>query len=336
MPDDLEPITPEAAVDFYLNHRRDELTDETHKSQKYRLQQFVEWCEDNDITNMNGLSGRDLHKYRVDRREDGLKPVSLQGQLSTLRVFIGFCETIDAVEEDLRSKILLPSVTDDGDISETTLDEGRAKNIIEYLSRYHYASRDHVIFVLLWTTGMRTGSLRAIDLEDFDPENNAIEVVHRPETDTPLKNKSNGERWIALSPAVAEVVDEYVENQRIDRTDEHGRKPLLTTDQGRISAGTIRTTVYKQTRPCVYGDDCPHDRDPNDCEAMEVDGASKCPSSRSPHDIRSGAITSHLLEEVPTEVVSDRMNVSQKVLDRHYDRRTKREKMEQRRKYLRD
>jgi hypothetical protein len=39
---------------------------------------------------------------------------------------------------------------------------------------------------------------------------------------------------------------------------------------------------------------------------------------------------------VPTEIVSDRMNVSQQILSRHYDRMTAREKMEQRRRDLRD
>jgi hypothetical protein len=50
--------------------------------------------------------------------------------------------------------------------------------------------------------------------------------------------------------------------------------------------------------------------------------------------MRSDAMTAHLLEDLPSEIVSERIDVSQKVLDRHYDRRTKRERMEQRRKYL--
>lgn len=69
---------------------------------------------------------------------------------------------------------------------------------------------------------------------------------------------------------------------------------------------------------------------------MEPDHASKCPSSRSPHALRRGSITHHLREGTPEKVVSDRMNVSSDILERHYDRRSEREKMESRREFLRD
>jgi hypothetical protein len=39
---------------------------------------------------------------------------------------------------------------------------------------------------------------------------------------------------------------------------------------------------------------------------------------------------------MPDKIVSDRANVSQAVIDQHYDRRSEREKMEQRRDYLDD
>ena len=43
---------------------------------------------------------------------------------------------------------------------------------------------------------------------------------------------------------------------------------------------------------------------------------------------------SSAIAEWPPHVVGDRANVSEDVLDEHYDRRTQREKMEQRQKYL--
>jgi len=320
---------------LYLEHRQGEVSEQTLSSHRYRLSRFVEWCEEEaEIHNLNDLGGRDLHAYRVFRREtDELKSVTLQGQLSTLRVFLNFCASIDAVPESLHEKIMLPKVSEGEEASRTTLDEDRAKRALEYLEKYEYASRTHVTMLLLWRTGIRMGAARAIDLEDFDRDAPGIELVHRPKTGTPLKNKERGERWVALRNHTARVLGDYVDGPREDKRDDHDREPLLTTSRGRASLSCIRDGIYILTRPCKYGD-CPHDRNPDDCEAMTRATASKCPSSRSPHDVRSGAITAHLLDDVPVEVVSDRMNVSQDILDKHYDRRSEVEKMEQRREYL--
>jgi hypothetical protein len=61
---------------------------------------------------------------------------------------------------------------------------------------------------------------------------------------------------------------------------------------------------------------------------------SSCPSSRSPHDLRSGRLTYYRLHETDRKVVSDRMDASEDVLDKHYDRRSERRKAEQRRSHL--
>jgi len=332
---DLDALAPEAAVGLYLDHRKGELSDATYRSHRARLRQFVEWCEDQDITNLNDVTGRDLHAYRVDRREDGdLKPISLKTQLSTLRIFIDWCASMEAVPESLSEKIMLPTVPDGEERSKTNLDADRGEAILDWLGKYKYASRNHVVFALLWRTGMRTGALRGLDLGDYDRDGLALEVRHRPEQGTPIKNKERGERDVALSPNLANVLDDYISGVRKDVTDEHRREPLVTTAQGRPHRSTVREVLYRLSRPCHIGEPCPHDRDPDTCEAAKSELACKCASARSPHDARSGAITAHLLDDIPVEIVSERMDVTMDVLDKHYDRRSKREKMEQRRQFL--
>jgi len=334
MSNGLEPLSPSEAKEMYLDHKSAEASANTTQAHDYRLRHFVRWCENEEIENLNNLSGRDLHRFKLWRREDGdLNNVTMVTQLSTLRVFIRWCEQVEAVENGLSESILLPSLSKGEDQRDAMLDEEDAETLIEYLRQFEFASRTHTLVELLWHTGMRIGAVRGLDVEDYDAEDRLIEVRHRPDRGTRLKNGENGERFIALSEDVCEVVDSYIEYKRKNVTDEYGRNPLLATRNGRPEKSTLRDDMYKITRPCIYTNECPHDRVIDDCEAIEKDRASKCPSSVSPHAVRRGAITYHLSQDVPDRVVSDRMNVSLDILEDHYDRRTERQKSEQRRNY---
>ena len=331
----LEPIDPETAFELYLADRANELADASLTAHEYRLGHFVRWCDQERLENLNDLTGRRLHEYRLWRRDDGdLNKVSEKTQRDTLRVFIRWLESVDGVEQDLSEKVLSPTITPDENSREVMLDTERAEQVLTYCEKYAYASIEHVALSLMWHTMMRTGSVRALDVEDYHPEERYLEVRHRSETGTPVKNKQDGERFIALSAQMCELLGDWLEDQRPRVTDDHGREPLLTTTQGRVHKSTLREYVYRFTRPCVYGDNCPHGRERDDCEAMGAKSAGCCPSSVSPHAIRRGSITHSLKTDMPDKVVSDRANVSQAVIDQHYDQRTERKQMEQRREYL--
>jgi site-specific recombinase XerD len=331
----LEPITPERAIELYLDHRRNEVAAQTLRSHRSRLQFFLGWCHDNDISNLNELTGRKLHEYRTWRRNDGdLSKVSEKTQMATLRVFVKFLESIDAVDPDLHTKVQLPSLSKHDDVRTEMVDEETAEQLLEYLEKYHYASLRHVVFTLAWRTAMRRGTMHALDIQDYHPDDQYIETTHR--LPTPLKNQESGERYIALSDEVCELLDAWIADLRPDVTDDQSRSPLLASKQGRLHPSTIQNIAYSLTRPCVYSDECPHDRDIDECEATTRNSASRCPSSRSPHAVRRGAITNWLSNDVPEKVVSDRANVAPDVLEKHYDQREERDKMEQRRNHLDD
>lgn len=116
--------------------------------------------------------------------------------------------------------------------------------------------------------------------------------------------------------------------------DEYDRRPLFTTASGRPSTATIRRDFYKISRPCEYSGDCPHDRDIADCDAAKNANAADCPSRFSSHPLRKWSIMSQLDAGVPKELLSDRVDVSVPVLDKHYDQRTEERKSRHRREAL--
>lgn len=332
----LEPITPEEALDLYLDDKRRDCQEATVTAHRSRLGFLVDWCDEQDIDNLNDLGARDLHEFRVWRRQD-LNAVSEKTQMDTLRVFVEWCETIDAVESGLFLKVDSPSLDDDENARETVLHAARAQEIMAHLEQYEYATTEHACWVVLTETGMRLGAARALDVGDYRPDADTphLDVRHRPETDTPIKNKYGGERPVSIPSAACEILDDYLQHRRPDVTDEYDRRPLLATPNGRVARSTIRTYVYRWSRPCVIGTECPHDQDPDTCEAVtNEDRAARCPSSVTPHPIRRGYITQLLRAGVPVEDVSDRCNVSPAIIDKHYDVRSEEDKMRQRQDVL--
>jgi site-specific recombinase XerD len=323
--DELEPIEPREAQDMFLDHKATSCAEATVVGHEYRTNHFVRWCDEQGIDNLNDVTGRDLQRYRLWRQEDGdLNSLSLRMQMSSLRVFLKWAQSIEAVPEDLYNKVLVERVGPDQRQRDEMLDADDADELLDYLSTYEYASIEHALLALLWETGIRLGAAHSIDITDINVEEGYVTLEHRPDQGTTLKNGTRGERLVALTAELLELLEEFIEVTRKDVTDAYQREPLFTTSHGRMSTTSLRRTIYRVTAPCYRGEAC------DGC----ADGATKCDDAVSPHAVRRGSITHFLSNDVPVQVVSDRMNVSRTVLDDHYDKRSDEVKLEQRRGYL--
>lgn len=360
MSEELDPIGPGEAVDLWIDFQRSRRADSTIRTYGYRLAPFVEWCDAEGIDSLSELQSRDVLRYEADRGADGLSITTLNNQIGTLKQFLGYCVRIDAVPEDLPQKIEVPTSEDFREmVNEEKLAANRAFEIREQLHRYARATSRQAMFELMWHTGCRIGGLVSLDLDDLyfheedlerlrhrdDVDESVLEVVelpfvffqHRPElgAGTRLKKAIESERPVGLDREVADRIEEYIEVNRIPGENE-GRRPLLTTDAGdtpRISGGTVRREIYKITQPCLFGT-CPHDREPETCEAKEHGKGARCPSSRSPHPIRSGVITYLRDQGWPPEAVGERVDATPETIRLHYDLPDAIRRMQSRRNYI--
>jgi len=139
---------------------------------------------------------------------------------------------------------------------------------------------------------------------------------------------------VNVSPELREFLVDYIEHHRHDVVDEYGREALFTTSAGRVSTATIRRDYYKMTRPCIHSNGCPHGRDPSDCDAAKNKHAPRCPFGFETHPLRQWAIMNQLDAGMLKELLSDRVDVSVPVLDKHYDQRTEERKSKRRREEL--
>jgi integrase len=338
---DLEPLDPENGIDRFLDRKQHNVTSTTIEEYRNKLSRFESFCKERDINDLRELNSRAVDAYVSWLRHHSsdevneLSAKTMRDELYLLRQVIEYFECIDAVESGLSDAIQIPELTDEEGIRDIDVNPERVTAILNHLEKYRYASLEHVVWLVTSRVARRLGGFIALDIPDvhLNGPNSYLEFRHRPPTR--LKNGIDGEEEVAITQDVAKVVGDYIEQTRPDVTDEEGREPLLATEHGRISHSTFRRYIYKWSRPCIVKGECPHDFDPDQCEAMEsTDDASKCPSSRSPHALRHGYISEARRRGVPLEVLTERVDVSPEVLKEVYDESTPEERREARRDVL--
>lgn len=326
-------LSIEEACDRFLRRKRGGLAEATVKEYGYRLNRFREFCDQEGIETAGDLHPLDFDDYLAYREALGVKPVTIHSHFKTIREWVDFLDSLGAVEDDLADAVPHISLDEGAEVSETSLAVADGDALIRHYRQDEavYGTVEHALLELIWFTGARLGAVRALDLGDVWLDENAVAFRHRPEQGTPLKNRSKSERIVAIDDATADALAAYANGDRYETRDDHGRDPFITSSFGRPSTGTIRNWTQLATQPCVRME-CPHGKARPTCEWRASKQSSQCPSARSPHEVRTGAIT-RMLNHTTKERVSYRADTSQ---FEHYDVASQREKLENRDRAMAD
>lgn len=332
--DKMENSFPELSVksrpmDEVLEEFREKKLEEVESTKQYNrkldyLQTFLE--EEAVVETTEDLTSEDVEQYKPWRKNESLsrdKPLSdntLRDDMYLFRDFIRHLIEHRMAPDRFENPIEIPDVDYEAGegVDEKKLDPEIAQAALSYLRKYEYADVEHVSMELMCHSAPRRSGVIGLDVPDFDYEERTLEFEHQEMTQ--LKNNEASEREVSLDGDVPEYIQDYLNDIRPPVTDEEGREPLLTKGDGRMCPSTLKKTAYKWTRPCVVGLECPHNRDPEDCEAAQKNNSAfKCPSSRAPHHIRSGYITDQKNRGVSAAAIEHRCDVTPRVQNLHYD-----------------
>lgn len=342
LPEEPGDFNPAAAGEYWINKRQIDHTSNTIRSNRKDLDPFLLWCDNNDIERVGELTEWTIEQYEsyAHAREDW-NPVTIKNKLQTLKQFLEFLGEKGAFDGYLHPAVTVPDLDRSQEVNTEKWDKKDALPQIRFMrnSPKWRGTFKHAVTEVAWFTGRRVQAISGLDLNDYtrepdedDPADGPyIDFKHRADEGTRLKNKLDSEDPVEISEDVADVLDHYIARDRNNKRDKVGRKPLFTTRQGRASIAKIRGAIYIATQPCIRVA-CPHGNNAKKCEYRKRDHASKCPSSRSPHRIRTGSIQWQLDQGIAPEDVSDRVDASVDTIRRHYDVPDDREKMENRRR----
>lgn len=336
--DPSEALTPRAARRQFLNAKRGNVKESSLRVYEYPTKHFVEFCENNAVESIGDVTNYLLEAWVQKRESENIAPITAKNTVKQVRVFIKWCENSGLIEAGTYDRMRIPEVAEEDTVSRETIRRNQAQQILQHLSTYEYATRKHAAFRFMWDTGCRASGAIAIDIDDLgtNPRNGepTVKFRNRRQKGTALKNGQKSERTIMISRELRDLLQDYIDARRDAVEDEYGRQPLFTTPSGRVSRQVLYKDTVALTRPCVYAGFCPDGREIDACEAAQrKKSAMSCPENSSLHPIRRGSITDHINRGWPKEELSERVDVSVEVLEKHYDARTEQDALERREEF---
>ena len=204
----------------------------TVKAYRHDMEQFVEYLKNEyGVSDLLQVTTTMVKSYVVSLKGDGLENRSINRKVSTLRTFYKYCLRENLIERTpmigvkalKQPKALVKFVT------ETDI------NKVSYGDDADFAHlRDHLLFELLYQTGMRQAELRG--LRDADIDKMGMEVK--------IHGKRNKERIVPLSREMLQLIAQY-QTVRDAAFDVKADRLLLNDRGGEMTPTYVYNKVHR-------------------------------------------------------------------------------------------
>lgn len=235
-------LLDEAISDYLFETRK--LAKQTHRWYRQKLGVFGAWCHDNNITQMEQVTGRELRRFMdaLDsivnpRRGERITAGTQHGYAQVLKQWLRWCGREDYCAPNLYDKIKLPRVEQRiiktlGKAEIQALLDASRKEVHPTL-----VARDLALLTVLFSTGMRAGEACGLDVRDVHLENpdDAYCVLRR--------TKTKQEREVGLADIAVKYLRRYMRLRDARRDSEAA---LFINQKGqRMTPSGINQLLYR-------------------------------------------------------------------------------------------
>jgi len=208
----------------------------TVKAYRHDMEQFVEYLKNEyGVSDLLQVTTTMVKSYVVSLKGDGLVNRSINRKVSTLRTFYKYCLRENLIEKTPMAgiKALRQPKTLVKFVTETDI------NKVSYGDDADFAHlRDHILFELLYQTGMRQAELRG--LRDVDVDRMGMQMK--------IHGKRNKDRLVPLSREMLQLIAQYQTVR--DATFDAKADRLLLNDKG---GEMTPTYVYNKVHHMLEG-----------------------------------------------------------------------------------
>ncbi|QNG59442.1 tyrosine-type recombinase/integrase [Bacillus sp. PAMC26568] len=154
------------------------VTPNTLTNYKIMLNQFLDFCIENEIVNVQDVTPNIVKKFILHYQKKGNNASSTNSKLQRIRVFFNYMIEIEVIEKNPANKIQKAKE----DVRIEVFTDYHIKQMLNYYRRIKqrekafWAYRDHTIIVTLLGTGIRLSELTAMKWTDIDFQNQTLSV----------------------------------------------------------------------------------------------------------------------------------------------------------------
>lgn len=182
-----------AIQEFHDDRQFKNVAKQTKDTYKILLNQFLEFCNENEIVNVEDITPNIIKKYIITQQKKGNKPTTTNTKLQRIKAFLNYMVEIEVITKSPADKISRAKE----DIKIEVFTDYHIKQMLTYYRRIRrrenafWAYRDYTLILTMLGTGIRLTESTNLKWSDVDFKNQTLSIFgkNRKQESVPVTEK---------------------------------------------------------------------------------------------------------------------------------------------------